>query len=117
MKILALVDGSKHSLKALEYSIHLLNGFGLRENTSKNNTKNNYELIILNVLPTIHTSPGILTPIKSIKDIKSISLDTYTNQINEIIESEWVMKLEELKTKYEKFGVRISHKNTQRKSF
>ena len=110
MKILALVDGSKHSLKALEYSIHLLNGFGLRENTSKNNTKNNYEVIILNVLPTIHTSPGILTPIKSIKDIKSISLDTYTNQINEIIESEWVMKLEELKTKYEKFGVRISTK-------
>ena len=61
MKILALVDGSEHSLKALEYSINLLKGFGLSKNTSKNNTKNNHELIILNVLPTIHTSPGIMT--------------------------------------------------------
>ena len=110
MKILALVDGSKHSLKALDYSIHLLNGFGVSENTSKNNTKNNHELIILNVLPTIHSSPGILTPIKPTKDIKSISLDQYTNQVNEIIESEWVMNLEDLKTKYEKSGVRISTK-------
>ncbi len=110
MKILVLVDGSEHSLKALDYSIYLLNGFGIRENTSKNNTKNNHELIILTVLPTIHTSRGILTPIKLIKDVKSISLDQYTNQVNKIIESEWVTKLEELKAKYEKSGVSISTK-------
>ncbi len=56
MKLLALVDGSEHSLKALDYSINLLSGFGVSENTSKNNVKNNHELIILNVLPTIHSS-------------------------------------------------------------
>ena len=110
MKVLVLVDGSKHSLKALDYSIHLLKGFGASENISKNNTKNKHELIILNVLPTIHSSPGILTPIKPTNDVKNISLDQYTNQVNEIIESEWVMNLDELKTKYEKSGVRITTK-------
>jgi nucleotide-binding universal stress UspA family protein len=109
MKILALVDGSEHSLKALEYSIHLLNGFGLRENTAKN-SKNNHELVILNVLPTIYQSPGIKTTIKPTKDIKNISLDQYTNQVNKIIESEWAKNLEELKAKYEKSGVRIRTK-------
>ena len=92
MKVLVLVDGSKHSLKALDYSIYLLKGFGASENMSKNNTKNKHELIILNVLPTIHTSTGVITPIKPTKDVKNISLDQYTNQVNEIIESEWVMK-------------------------
>ena len=72
MRLLALVDGSKHSLKALDYSINLLSGFDASENTSKNNTKNKHELIILNVLPTIHSSTGILTPIKPTKDVKSI---------------------------------------------
>ena len=110
MKVLVLVDGSKHSLKALDYSIHLLKGFGASENMSKNNTKNKHELIILNVLPTIQTSTGILTPIKPTKDVKNISLDQYTNQVNEIIESEWVMNLDVLKTKYEKSGVRITTK-------
>ena len=75
----------------------------------KNNTKNKHELIILNVLPTIHSSPG-MNPIKLDKDVKSISLDQYTNQVNRIIESEWVKNLEELKTKYEKSGVLIKTK-------
>ena len=79
-------------------------------NTRKNGPKNNHELIILNVLPTIHTSPGIMTPIKPAKEIKSISVDQYTSQVNRIIESEWIKNLEELKTKYEKSGVRISTK-------
>ena len=109
MNILALVDGSEHSLKALEYSIHLLNGFGLSEKTSKN-VKNNHELIILNVLPTIQISPGIMTPNKPTKEVKSISLDQYTNQANKIIESEWIKNLEELKAKYEKSGIRIRTK-------
>ena len=110
MKLLALVDGSKHSLKALDYSINLLSGIDESGDTSKKSTKNKHELIILNVLPTIHSSPGILTPIKPTNDVKSNSLDQYTNQVNEIIESEWVTNLEELKTKYEKSGVRVTTK-------
>ena len=110
MRLLALVDGSEHSLKALDYSINLLSGFDVSKNISKNKVKNNHELIILNVLPTIHSSPGILTPIKPTNDVKNISLDQYTNQVNEIIESEWVTNLEELKTKYEKSGVRVTTK-------
>jgi len=110
MKLLALVDGSKHSLKALDYSINLLSGIDESGDTSKKSTKNKHELIILNVLPTIHSSPGILTPIKPTNDVKSNSLDQYTNQVNEIIESEWVKNLEELKIKYEKSGVHISTK-------
>ena len=31
MRLLALVDGSEHSLKALDYSINLLSGFGASE--------------------------------------------------------------------------------------
>ena len=110
MRLLALVDGSEHSLRALDYSINLLNGIGISENRPKKSAKNNHELIILNVLPTIHSSPGILTPIKPSKDGKSISLDQYTNQVNRIIESEWVKNLEELKIKSEKSGVRTSTK-------
>ena len=110
MKLLALVDGSKHSLKALDYSINLLCGIYESGDTSKKSTKNKHELIILNVLPTIHSSPGILTPIKPTNDVKSNSLDQYTNQVNEIIESEWVTNLEELKTKYEKSGVHVTTK-------
>ena len=110
MRLLALVDGSEHSLKALDYSINLLSGFGASRNTSKKSTKNDHELIILNVLPTMHASSGIKTPIKPVKDVKSISLDQYANQVNRIIESEWIKNLEELKTKYEKSGVHISTK-------
>ena len=110
MRLLALVDGSEHSLKALEYSINLLNGIGMSGNKPNKSPKNNHELIILNVLPTIHPSSGIMTPIKPNKDVKSISLDQYTDRVNRIIESEWIKNLEELKTKYEKFGVRISTK-------
>ncbi|HKU83442.1 MAG TPA: universal stress protein, partial [Candidatus Nitrosocosmicus sp.] len=105
-----MVDGSEHSLKALDYSINLLRGLGVSRHTSKNNTKNNHDLIILNVLPKIHATSGITTPIKPDKDTKSISFDQYTNQVNKIIESEWIKNLEELKTKYEKFGVHISTK-------
>ncbi|TVP39680.1 universal stress protein [Candidatus Nitrosocosmicus arcticus] len=110
MKILALVDGSEHSLKALDYLIQLLNQFGSSQNTSKNNTKNNPEIIILNVLPTFHTPSGIKTEIKSIKDNKSISLDEYTNKVKETIKTEWIKNLEELKTKYEKTGFRTRTK-------
>lgn len=110
MKILALVDGSEHSLKALDYLIQLLNQFGSSQNTSKNNTKNNPEIIILNVLPTLHISSGIRTQIKSIKDNKNISLDKYTNEVNETIKTEWIKNLEELKTKYEKTGFRTKTK-------
>ena len=110
MRLIALVDGSEHSLKALDYSINLLRGLGVSRHTSKNNTKNNHDLIILNVLPKIHATFGITTPIKPDKDTKSISFDQYTNQVNKIIESEWIKNLEELKTKYEKFGVHISTK-------
>ncbi|HKU82483.1 MAG TPA: universal stress protein, partial [Candidatus Nitrosocosmicus sp.] len=77
---------------------------------SKNNTKNNHDLIILNVLPKIHATFGITTPIKPDKDTKSISFDQYTKQANKIIESEWIKNLEKLKAKYEKFGVHISTK-------
>ena len=110
MRLLALIDGSEHSLKALDYSINLLNGTGVSGNKLKKIPKNNHELIILNVLPTIHPSHGIMTPIKPNKDVKSISLDQYTDRVNRIIESEWIENLEELKIKYEKFGVRISTK-------
>ena len=110
MRLLALVDGSEHSLRALDYSINLLNGIGISENRPKKSAKNNHELIILNVLPTIRSSTGILTPIKPTNNVKSNSLDQYTNQVNEIIESEWVTNLEELKTKYEKSGVRVTTK-------
>jgi nucleotide-binding universal stress UspA family protein len=110
MRLIALVDGSEHSLKALDYSINLLHGLGLSSHTSKNNTKNNHDLIILNVLPTIHASSEITTPIKPDKDTKSISFDQYTNQANKIIESEWIKNLKDLKSKYEKFGVNVSTK-------
>jgi nucleotide-binding universal stress UspA family protein len=110
MRLLALVDGSEHSLKALDYSINLLSGFAASKNTSKTSTKNDHELIILNVLPTMHESSEIMTPIKPSKNVKSISLDKYTNQVNKIIESEWIKNLQELKTKYEKSGMDISTK-------
>ena len=110
MRLVALVDGSEHSLKALDYSINLLSGLGMSRDTSKINTKNDLDLIILNVLPTIQSSSEITTLIKPDKDTKSISFDKYTNKLNKIIESEWIKNLEELKTKYEKFGVHISTK-------
>lgn len=111
MRLLTLVDGSEHSLKALDYSINLLSGIGASGNKPKKGPTNNHELIILNVLPTIHpSSSGIMTPIKPAKDVKSISLDQYTNRVNKIIESEWMKNLEELKIKYEKSGVLISTK-------
>ena len=110
MRLLALIDGSEHSLKALEYSINLLNGIGMSGNKPNKSPKNNHELIILNVLPTIHPSSGIMTPIKPAKDGKSMPLDQYTNQVNRIVESEWIKNLEELKIKYEKSGMPISTK-------
>ena len=97
MRLLALVDGSEHSLKALDYSINLLNGIGVSGNRLKKIPKNNHELIILNVLPTIQPSPGIMTPIKPNKDVKSISLDQYTDRVNRIIESDGLRNLKSSK--------------------
>ncbi len=79
MRLLALVDGSEHSLKALDYSINLLSGFGASRNASKKSTKNDHESTILNVSPNMYTSSGIMTPLKPSKDVKRISLVQYTN--------------------------------------
>jgi nucleotide-binding universal stress UspA family protein len=111
MKILTLVDGSEHSLKALDYAINLLASKNSDSSRYKNNKiQSNHQLIILNILQPLHLSEEVIQGFKSINSERKDSLHKYLKDINSAMKDTWIKKLSDLKSKYEKTGVLISTK-------
>ena len=111
MKILTLVDGSEHSLKALDYAINLLASKNSDSNRYKNNKiQSNYQLIILNILQPLQLSEEVIQGFKSINSERKNSLHKYLKDINSAMKDTWIKKLSDLKSKYDKTGVLISTK-------
>jgi nucleotide-binding universal stress UspA family protein len=98
MKILVPVDGSEQSIKALEYAIYLLKLIDAKPNPSKEWETN--EIIIVNVLPHFHIPLGFEKPMKSIKTGNTVSLSEYIKEMNDVMKTEWINKLSEIKNKY-----------------
>ena len=105
MKILVPVDGSEQSIKALEYAIYLLKLTDVKSNSSKE--KDLLEIIIVNVLPHFHIPLGFEKPMRSIKTGNTIPLSEYVAEMNEMLKTEWIEKLSEIKSKYSDSGISI----------
>ena len=99
MKLLVPIDGSNPSENALEYAVRLQQQF-ISENSNK-------EIIILNVIPHFHIPLGFEKQMKSLKTGEPISLTDFINEMNEAIKSEWILKLSEIKKKYETKDIKI----------
>lgn len=110
MKILTLVDGSEHSLKALDYAINLLSQKYSDSNRNKDKVQTNHKLIILNILQPLKLSDEVVQHFKSINSERKASLQNYLKDINSAMKDAWMKKLSDLKSKYEKTGIQISTK-------
>lgn len=107
MKILVPVDGSEQSIKALEYAIYLLKLTADANTSSSKKEKDSSKIIIVNVLPHFHLPLGFEKPMKSIKTGNTISLSEYITEMNEMLKTEWIEKLSEIKNKYSDSGISI----------
>ena len=67
----------------------------------------NKEIIILNVIPHFHIPLWFEKQMKSLKTGESISLTDFINEMNEAIKSEWILKLSEIKKKYETKDIKV----------
>ena len=106
MKILTLVDGSEHSLKALDYAVNLLsqkNSISSRQHNDKIQTK--HKIIILNILQPLKLSDEVVQHFKSINKDRKSSLKKYLDDVNSAMKDAWIKKLSDLKSKYEKTGI------------
>lgn len=106
MKILVPIDGSEQSIKALEYAIYLLKLTGAKSDAPKDK-EGSSEIIIVNVLPHFHLPLGFEKPMKSIKTGNTISLTEYIKEMNEMLKTEWIEKLSEIKNKHVESGISI----------
>ncbi|HEU5120235.1 MAG TPA: universal stress protein [Candidatus Nitrosocosmicus sp.] len=106
MKILVPVDGSEQSIKALKYAIFLLKLTGIKSNSSKEK-EGSSEIVVVNVLPHFQIPLGFEKPMKSIKTGNAISLSEYIAEMNELLKTEWIEKLYEIKNKYTDSGISI----------
>ncbi|WP_458745315.1 universal stress protein [Candidatus Nitrosocosmicus sp. T] len=110
MKILTLVDGSDHSLKALEYVINLLESVTEDSGQGKSKLLTKHELIILTILQPFILSDEVKKKFLSVGQGRNKILDKYLKDIYSAIETEWVKKLSSLKSKFEKTGLVIRTK-------
>ena len=110
MKILTLVDGSEHSLKALDYAINLLSQKNSDSKQYKDKMQTNHQMIILNILQPVKLSDDVMQHFESIDSERKSSLKKYLNDINSAMKDAWIKKLSDLKSKYEKTGIVISTK-------
>ncbi|VFJ13879.1 universal stress protein [Candidatus Nitrosocosmicus franklandus] len=110
MKILTLVDGSEHSIKALDYAVNLLSQQNSDSRRSGDKVQSNHQLIILNILQPLKLSDEVVQHFKSINPERKSSLKKYLDDINSAMKDTWMKKLSDLKSKYERAGISISTK-------
>jgi len=107
MKILTLVDGSEHSLKALDFCISLLGQNSANSIQYKDRVQSNHRLIILNILQPLKLSEEVVQHFNSIDSERKNVLRKYLKDINSAMKDSWIKKLSDLKLKYEKTGIQV----------
>ena len=110
MKILTLVDGSEHSLKALDYAVNLISQKTSTSNHHGDKIQTKHKIIILNILQPLKLSDEVVQHFKSISTERKSSLKKYLNDVNSAMKDAWIKKLSDLKSKYEKTGILVSTK-------
>ncbi|ALI37083.1 Universal stress protein family protein [Candidatus Nitrosocosmicus oleophilus] len=110
MKILTLVDGSNHSLRALEYVSNLLGSVPEDSGPGKSELLPKHEMIILTVLQPFILSKEVIKNFESMGQGRKKLLDKYLKDIYSVMQTEWIKKLSSLKSKYNKIGLAISTK-------
>ncbi len=110
MKILTLVDGSEHSLKALDYAVNLISQKTSTSNRDSDKIQTKHKIIILNILQPLKLSDEVVQHFKSISTERKSSLKKYLNDVNSAMKDAWIKKLSDLKSKYEKTGILVSTK-------
>ena len=109
MKVLVPIDGSDPSLKALEYAIYLLRLTNPNADQSKNKRSGSGsgELILINVLPHFHIPLGFEKPMKYFKTNQVVSLSQFIEEMNQMMEIEWINKLSKIKARYAESDISI----------
>ena len=110
MKILTLVDGSNHSLRALEYVTNLLGSVTGDSDPGKGKLLSKHELIILTILQPLILSKEVIKNFVSMGQGRKKLLDKYLKDIYSAMQTEWIKKLSSLKSKYDRIGLAISTK-------
>ena len=104
MKILVPIDGSTPSIKALDYAIYLLKLMNPNADDARNKHS---EVILITILPHFHVPLGFEKPMKSIETNQVVSLSQFIEEMNQMVETEWINKLSEIKTRYPDSGISI----------
>ena len=110
MKILTLVDGSNHSLRALEYITNLLGSVTEDSGPRKSKLQTRHELIILTILQPFILSNEVKKNFESMGQGRKKLLDKYLKDIYSAMQTEWTKKLSSLKSKFDKTGLVIRTK-------
>lgn len=110
MKILTLVDGSDHSLRALEYVTNLLGTMTEDSSPRKSKLQTKHELIILTILQPFRLSDEVKKNFESIDPGRKKLVDKYLKDIYLAMQTEWIKKLTSLKSIYDKTGLVIRTK-------
>lgn len=110
MKILTLVDGSEYSIKALDFAVNLLSQKNSDSKHSKDERQSRHQLIILNIIQPLKISDEVVQHFKATNKERKNSVKKYLDDINSAMKDTWMKKLSELRSKYEKTGIRISTK-------
>ena len=93
MKILTLVDGSEHSLKALDYAVNLISQKTSTSNHHGDKIQTKHKIIILNILQPLKLSDEVVQHFKSINPERKSSLKKYLDDINSAMKDTWMKKL------------------------
>jgi len=107
MKILVPIDGSTPSIKALEYALYMLRLMNPSADDARNKPS---EVILITMLPHYHVPSGFEKPMKSIQTSQVVSLSQFIEEMNRIMETEWLNKLSEIRTRYPESGISIRTK-------
>lgn len=110
MKILTLVDGSNYSLRALEYVTNLLGSVPEDSSSGKGKLLTRHEMIILTILQPFILSKEVMKNFESMGQGRKKLLDKYLKDIYSAMQTEWIKKLSDLKSKYDRIGLTISTK-------
>ena len=108
MRVLVPIDGSIPSIKALEYTMYLLRLMAPGANEPTNKIS---EITLITILPHYQVPNEIKKHMEPAKTSGGVtSLSQFLEKMNQMMETEWLNRLSEIKSRYLASGISIKAK-------